>query len=231
MLGHHNLMTAGPGQQPDRGLGLPGRLPEPDNRLNFGAVVQRYPYRLRRLRLRLRCRRRPAGPDRRGDPLPPDQLRHRRLRLLSLQPLPELRVSGGLQLHRLRQRPLRYAYTDYDGFPIYVNEKSQLPTPPGIHWPTLGAALVYDTAYSGPPPRSSAKATGFEITPTFGTLNFYTRSGRFPQVHRPGQAVHPGLAACTTAGSARALRRPAVAHVSWATMYSPRLQLPFLRPG
>jgi Tol biopolymer transport system component len=63
------------------------------------------------------------------------------------------------------------AYT-VDGWPIYVNKKTQLPSPDGLSLGSATAALVYDTANYGATAPIVGQSYRLEVAPTFGSLNF-----------------------------------------------------------
>jgi len=76
------------------------------------------------------------------------------------------------------------AYT-YDGWPIYVNQKTQLPSPAGLHLAYASAALVYDTANYGATAPILGMSYRLEVSPTVGSLNYYTLLADFRKYIMP----------------------------------------------
>lgn len=65
------------------------------------------------------------------------------------------------------------AYSYYTGREI-INEKQDLPTPPGIHLAFTSPAFVYDSSIYGATGPILGQAYRLEASPYLGTLNFYT---------------------------------------------------------
>jgi Tol biopolymer transport system component len=66
------------------------------------------------------------------------------------------------------------AYDYYDGYPIYVDERTDLPSPNGLAMAYLGASLVYDTAFYGATAPILGQSYRLEIAPTVGSINYFS---------------------------------------------------------
>ena len=82
-------------------------------------------------------------------------------------------VSGGYTYIDFQNTIYTTATSAIDGSYIY-EDVQDLPSAPGIHMPHVAAALVYDSSLFGATAPILGQSYRFEVTPTFGTLNFTT---------------------------------------------------------
>jgi hypothetical protein len=82
-------------------------------------------------------------------------------------------VSGGYTYIDFQNTVYTTASSAIDGTYIY-EDVQDLPSAPGIHMPHVAAALVYDSSLFGATAPILGQSYRFEVTPTFGTLNFTT---------------------------------------------------------
>jgi len=82
-------------------------------------------------------------------------------------------LSGGYSFIDFDNVVYRRAYSLYDDMPL-LDDEIDLPSPDGIHMPFASAALVYDTSLFGATAPIIGQSYRFEVSPTFGTLNFTT---------------------------------------------------------
>jgi Tol biopolymer transport system component len=82
-------------------------------------------------------------------------------------------VTGGYTYLDFQNTLYTTASSYYDGTYIY-NDVQDLPSAPGLHMPHIAAALVYDSSLFGATAPILGQSYRFEVTPTFGTLNFTT---------------------------------------------------------
>jgi len=86
-------------------------------------------------------------------------------------PAQRFELSGGYSYIDFNNVIYRRAYSYYDNFPL-LDDEIDLPSPDGIHMPFASAAFVYDTSLFGATAPIIGQSYRFEISPTFGTLNF-----------------------------------------------------------
>ena len=86
-------------------------------------------------------------------------------------PAQRFELSGGYSFIDFDNVVYRRAYSYYDNMPL-LDDEIDLPSPDGIHMPFASAALVYDTSIFGATAPIIGQSYRFEVSPTFGTLNF-----------------------------------------------------------
>jgi outer membrane protein assembly factor BamA len=65
-------------------------------------------------------------------------------------------------------------YDGYTGEPLVIDDRTDLPSPPGLHLVNAAASLVYDSSFMGATGPILGQSYRFQISPTFGSLNYYT---------------------------------------------------------
>jgi Tol biopolymer transport system component len=171
MLGMHNLMTM---------VQIYNRLVDSAalvgyqnsrNRLNFGFVAQRMPYLYGGYNIYYDTIA--------GEPAIVEQeIIYRQIYYqvggfasYPLNPAQRFELAGGYSYIDFDNVVYTRAYSYYDGMPL-LDDETDLPSPPGIHMPFASAALIYDTSLFGATAPVIGQSYRFEISPTFGTLNF-----------------------------------------------------------
>ncbi|NIM91845.1 MAG: BamA/TamA family outer membrane protein [Candidatus Aminicenantes bacterium] len=82
-------------------------------------------------------------------------------------------VSGGYRLIDFDDEVWTRAFSLVTGAEL-VREKEKLPSAPSLHFGFATAALVYDSALYGATSPILGQSYRLEVSPTFGTLDFYT---------------------------------------------------------
>ena len=88
-------------------------------------------------------------------------------------PAQRVELQGGYSFVQFANTIYRRAYSYYTGSLIYY-EDIDLDSPAGLHMPFVTAALVYDTSMFGATAPVLGQSYRFEISPTFGTINYTT---------------------------------------------------------
>jgi Tol biopolymer transport system component len=70
-------------------------------------------------------------------------------------------------------------YDYYTGQALVVDSRTDLPSPPGIQMGYVGAALVYDSSIFGATAPIIGQSYRLEVSPSFGTLNYYSVTADF----------------------------------------------------
>jgi Tol biopolymer transport system component len=184
MLGHHNLMTAA--QVNNRLMDSAAMVAymNSKNRLNWGAVLQRIPV--------------VYGNYYYGYDVVDGQMAEVDQEVLYRQIYYEAGAFATYPFSPAQRFDLSVAYNyiqfdnviyesayTYDGWPIYVNQKTQLPSPAGLHLAYASAALVYDTANYGATAPILGMSYRLEVSPTVGSLNYYTLLADFRKYIMP----------------------------------------------
>jgi Tol biopolymer transport system component len=141
------------------------------NRLNFGAVVQRYPYMYGGYNYGY-------GVVDGEWALIEEEIVYRQINYdiggfasYPFNSFQRFELNGGFSYIDFSNTVYRYAYSDYGGY-LLSREEYDLPSAPGIYMPYVGAALVYDSSLFGATAPIVGQSYRFEITPTFGTLTY-----------------------------------------------------------
>ena len=83
-------------------------------------------------------------------------------------------LSAGYDYIQFNNVIYRSAYSYYDDFPIFIDQREDLPSPPGIHMGYVGASIVHDSSFFGATAPILGQSYRLEVAPTFGTLNYYS---------------------------------------------------------
>ncbi len=148
------------------------------NRLNFGAVVQRYPYMYGGYNYSY-------GEVDGQLALIEEEIVYRQINYdiggfasYPFNSFQRVEVNGGFSYIDFSNTLYRYAYSDYDGY-LLSREEYDLDSAPGIYMPYVGAALVYDSSLFGATAPIVGQSYRFEVTPTFGTLSYVSALADF----------------------------------------------------
>jgi WD40 repeat protein len=90
-----------------------------------------------------------------------------------ISPAQRFELSGGYSFIDFDNVVYTRAYSLIDNFPL-LDEKEKLPSPASIHMPFASAALVYDTSLFGATAPIIGQSYRLELSPVFGTLNYFT---------------------------------------------------------
>jgi hypothetical protein len=88
-------------------------------------------------------------------------------------PFSRFELSAGYTYIQFNNVIYTSVYDYYSGQPLVVDERTDLPSPPGIHMGNVGAAVVYDSALFGATAPIIGQSYRVEVSPSFGTLNYY----------------------------------------------------------
>jgi WD40 repeat protein len=169
MLGWHNLMTM---------ANVSSRLMDSQamvayqnskNRLNWGAVIQRMP---------LVYGNYAVSSD--GSNYIEQEILYRQIYYqigafanYPFSPFSRFELSAGYTYIQFNNVIYTSVYDYYSGQPLVVDQRTDLPSPPGIHMANVGAAVVYDSALFGATAPIIGQSYRVEVSPSFGTLNYY----------------------------------------------------------
>jgi Tol biopolymer transport system component len=169
MLGWHNLMTM---------ANVSSRLMDSQamvayqnskNRLNWGAVIQRMP---------LVYGNYAVSSD--GSNYIEQEILYRQIYYqigafanYPFSPFSRFELSAGYTYIQFNNVIYTSVYDYYSGQPLVVDQRTDLPSPPGIHMGNVGAAVVYDSALFGATAPIIGQSYRVEVSPSFGTLNYY----------------------------------------------------------
>jgi Tol biopolymer transport system component len=175
MMGWHNLMTM---------ANVSSRLMDSQalvayqnskNRVNFGGVIQRMP---------LIYGNYAASFD--GANYIEQEILYRQIYYqvggfanYPFSPFSRFELSAGYTYIQFNNVVYTSVYDYYTGQPLVVDERTDLPSPPGIHMGYLGAALVYDSSLFGATAPILGQSYRVEVSPSFGTLNYYNVTADF----------------------------------------------------
>ncbi len=173
MLGYHSLATMF--QLTSRiqdAAGLVGYQNSRD-RLNWGAVAQRIPY--------VSAGYTQSFGNVFGEPAIIEQefiFRQINYQLAAFGAYPfsqvhRVELTGGYSFIDFDQEVRTRAFSAITGREI-INEKEDLPAPPGLHFGFASAALVYDSSFFGATSPILGQAYRLEMSPQIGTINYYT---------------------------------------------------------
>jgi Tol biopolymer transport system component len=83
-------------------------------------------------------------------------------------------LSAGYDYIQFNNVVYTSAYDAWTGAPLMIHERTDLPSPPGIHMAYVAPALVYDSSLMGATGPVFGQSYRLEASPTFGTLNYYS---------------------------------------------------------
>jgi Tol biopolymer transport system component len=81
-------------------------------------------------------------------------------------------LTGALDYIQFQNVIYESAYDLYSGYPIYVDERIDLPSADPLAMAYVGAALVYDTSFYGATAPIIGQSYRLEVAPTVGTVNY-----------------------------------------------------------
>ena len=171
MLGWHNLMTMA--NVSSRLMDSQGMVAYQNskNRLNWGAVVQRMP---------LVYGNYAASIDPTSGNYIEQEILYRQIYYqiggfanYPFSPFSRFELSAGYTYIQFNNVIYTSVYDYYSGQPLVIDERTDLPSPPGIHMGSIGAAVVYDSALFGATAPIIGQSYRVEVSPSFGTLNYY----------------------------------------------------------
>jgi len=93
-------------------------------------------------------------------------------------------LSGGLNYIDFNNVVYTRAYSMYDNS-LILDEKTKLPSPPGLAMAYASAALVYDSAFFGATAPILGQSYRLEASPTVGSLKFYSLLGDYRRYLMP----------------------------------------------
>ena len=88
-------------------------------------------------------------------------------------PFSRFELSGGYTYIQFNNVIYTSEYDYNTGQPIFVDQRTDLPSPPGIQMGYVGAALVYDSSLFGATAPIIGQSYRLEVSPSVGTLNYY----------------------------------------------------------
>ncbi len=170
MLGWHNLMTSAQVSNRLMDSSFQVAYMNSKNRMNYGFVAQRIPYVYGGYS---------AGMD--GDVYIEQEILYRQIfyeiggfASYPFSQMNRFELAAGYDYIQFNNVIYESAYDVYSGIPYYVDERTDLPSPPGIHMVYIAPALVYDSSFMGATGPILGQSYRLEASPTFGTLNYYT---------------------------------------------------------
>jgi Tol biopolymer transport system component len=169
MLGWHNLMTMA--QVSSRLMDSAAMVgyQNSKNRLNYGFVAQRIPYVYGDYAYGYQ-----------GDTYIEQEILYRQIYYelggfasYPLSQMQRLEFSGGYDYIQFNN-VIYTSYYDLYGNPLLIDDRTDLPSPPGLHMAYVSAALVYDSSLNGATAPILGQSYRLEISPTVGSLNYYS---------------------------------------------------------
>ncbi len=96
-------------------------------------------------------------------------------------------TSGGVDVSRLGGAEWRHEYrASLPDVPTwFIDDRTDLPSPAGLYLGNAAAALVYDSSFMGATGPILGQSYRFQISPTFGSLNYYTLLADFRKYIMP----------------------------------------------
>jgi len=170
MLGWHNLMTMAQVTNRIMDSSFMVAYANSKNRLNFGFVAQRIPYVYGSY-----------GYGYEGDMLIEQEVLYRQIFYevggFASYPFSQVKrfeLSAGYDYIQFNNVVYTSYYDAYTGVPLAIDERTDLPSPPGIHMAYAAGSLVYDSSLMGATAPIIGQSYRVEVSPTFGTLNYYS---------------------------------------------------------
>jgi outer membrane protein assembly factor BamA len=91
-----------------------------------------------------------------------------------VSPMQRFELSAGYNYIQFNNVIYTSIYDGYTGEPLVIDDRTDLPSPPGLHLVNAAASLVYDSSFMGATGPILGQSYRFQISPTFGSLNYYT---------------------------------------------------------
>jgi outer membrane protein assembly factor BamA len=139
------------------------------NRLNYGFVAQRIPYVYGDYAYGYQ-----------GDTYIEQEILYRQIYYeiggfasYPLSQMQRVEFSGGYDYIQFNN-VVYTSYYDLYGNPLLIDDPSDLPSPAGLHMAYVSAALVYDSSLNGATAPIIGESYRLEISPTVGSLNYYS---------------------------------------------------------
>ena len=170
MLGWHNLVTMAQVNNRLMDSSFMVAYQNSKNRLNWGFVAQRSPYVYGNYSY---------GSD--GYNYVEQEILYRQIYYevggfasYPVSPMQRFELSAGYNYIQFNNVIYTSIYDGYTGEPLVIDDRTDLPSPPGLHLVNAAASLVYDSSFMGATGPILGQSYRFQISPTFGSLNYYT---------------------------------------------------------